>query len=263
MREIQSNTPAMNDERGVTYEYFLDYTKIEVNNFMENVNYLIEQGFINKTTNNRLTLSSKGNIFLDEKNAISLTELSSLVMKKAYDLYQRDNDNVSIQFNSMALAIMLGISNFQKVMMAVDGLYESGLVGKPSKTRSYANFLLSRKGIIFGENGCKESGAVQRLLNPSIILKDISGNVAINSNNVNQTAGNNNLSQYFRELESLINEKLYGKEKEDALIASATIAELSKAESPNKGLIQVFLNNLDKIPILIDIVNKLREALGY
>jgi len=38
---------------------------------------------------------------------------------------------------------------------------------------------------------------------------------------------------------------------------------LSKAQHPNRSLIHVFLNNLDKIPILIEIVSKIRSALGY
>ena len=263
MQEIQSNTPAMNDERGVTYEYFLDYTKMEVNSFMENVNYLIEQDLLNEIVDHRLTLSSKAKRYLNERNSIPLSELSSLLMKKVYELYKRNNEDVSTQFNSMTLAILLGISNYPKIVMIVDGLYKSGLIGKPAKTRYYANFLLSQEGIIYGENGCKETDAVQRTMTVPIIVKDISGNVAINSNNINQTVGDNNIAQCFRDLEYLINDKLSGKEKEDALIAAETIKELSKAQYPNKGLIHVFLSNLDKIPLLIEIVTKLKEALGY
>jgi predicted house-cleaning noncanonical NTP pyrophosphatase (MazG superfamily) len=263
MREIQSNTPAMNEERGVTYDYFLDYTKMEVNDFMNNLDSLIDNGLIHKMDNNRLTLSSKGKALLDEKNAISLTELSSLIIEKAYEIYQRGNENTSMQFNSMKLAIILGISKFDKVVMAIDELYEAELVGKPAKTRYYANFLLSRKGIIFGENGFKTPEKSSKPDSASIIVRDVSGNVAINSDNVNQTIIDKNVSQYFRELEHRINEYLCDKEKEDALVAVATVEELSKAQQPNRNLIQVFLNNLDKIPILIEIVSKIRSALGY
>jgi len=263
MREIQSNTPAMNEERGVTYDYFLDYTKMEVNDFMNNLDTLIDNGLINKMDNNRLTLSPKGKILLDENNAISLTELSSLIIEKAYEIYQRGNENTSMQFNSMKLAVILGISKFDKVVMAIDELYEAGLVGKPAKTRYYANFLLSRKGIILGENGFKMSEKSSKSDNASIIVRDVRGNVAINSDNVNQNIGAEDITQYFRELEGRINEYLYDKEKEDALVAAATVEELSKAQHPNRSLIEVFLNNLDKIPILIEIVSKIRSALGY
>jgi hypothetical protein len=263
MREIQSNTPAMSDERGVTYEYFLEYTKIEVNAFMENVNILIEQGLINKIADHRLTLSSKGKEYLGERNSIALSELSSLLMKKTYELYKRNNEDVSTQFNSMTLAILLGISNYQKIIMVVDELYKSGLIGKPAKTRYYANFLLSHDGIMYGENGSKKMDAVQRTTFTPIIVKDISGNVAINSENVTQSISTNDISQYCRDIERLIHENLTGKEKEDALIATATIEELSKAQQPNRGLIEVFLNNLDKIPILLSMVEKLKDALGF
>jgi hypothetical protein len=263
MREIQTNTPSMSAERGVTYEYFLEYSKIDVNDFMENVNWLKEQGLISEMANNRLTLSPQGNELLDKKNATPLAELPDQVWQKVYELYKRENENVTIQFNSVQLAMILGISNFQKMLMAIDELYESDLIGKPAKTRYSANFLLSRKGIIYKENGRKADHSFTDSKSHSIIVRDVKGNVAINSANVIQTINSNDISRYCWELKRLINETLSDKEKEDALTATATIEELSKAQNPNKGLIQVFLNNLDKIPVLIEIVEKIRAAFGF
>jgi hypothetical protein len=263
MREIQANTPSMSEERGVTYEYFLEYSKIDTNDFMENVNWLKEQGLISETTNNRLTLSPQGKELLDEQNAIPLAELSDRVWQKVYELYKRENENVAIQFNSVQLARILGISNFQKMLMAIDELYESDLIGKPAKTRYSANFLLSRKGIMYKENGRRNEHGFTDSKHQPIIVHDVKGNVAINSVNTIQTINGNDILQYCWELKRLINETLSDKEKEDALTATATIEELSKAKNPNKGLIQAFLNNLDKIPILIEIVEKIRAALGF
>ena len=202
-------------------------------------------------------------MLLDKRNAISLNDLSFQMMQKVYELYQRDNENPATQFNSVKLAMILGVSNYQKALMAIDGLYEYNLIEKPAKTRSAANFLLSRKGIMFGENGWQEQYGFTNLKPTSIIVRDVKGNVAINSNNAIQTISGNDIFHYCKELERLITENLSNKEKEDALIATATVEELSKTQNPNKGLIQVFLNNLDKIPILIEIVGKIRTALGF
>ena len=94
----------------------------------------------------------------------------------------------------------------------------------------------------------------------SIVVNNAGGNVAVNSDNVNQSIKTNELDMYFTVMEKLITENLTGYVKSNAINDLEMIRELSKVELPKTHLIQKLLDNLDKIPILFEITDRIR---GY
>lgn len=124
-------------------------------------------------------------------------------------------------------------------------------------TRFFISYFITNEGINFMENDNSEE---EKILISPVIINNRDGNVAVNSTNVRQSINSNDLMGYFAILEKLITENLRGDEKTNALINLEMVHELSKVDPPKKHLIQMVLDNLDKIPILFEIVNKIREC---
>jgi hypothetical protein len=190
----------------------------------------------------------------DKLNALKMNETAMLLLEKTYDIYRRAGCDSMFQFDGMFIGSIMGITNTSKIRTAIELLEGKGLINNPAFMSESVVYFISARGIDMIENGSDK----QEIGNP-IIINNEGGNVAVNSNNVRQTINKNELSEYFTTLEKLIKENLYEKEKETALIDLETIKELSKVDQPKIPLIQHILNNLDKFPILIETVNKIRE----
>lgn len=192
----------------------------------------------------------------EKLNELTVSETAKIILTKSYDFYKRAGYDSSIQLESATIGSVIGLNNFSKINSALEILEDEGLIKSPAVMRNNTIYLLSAKGI-----NMIESKPEKQLMNSggTIIVNNTDGNVAINSNNVNQTISANELQQYFGILEKLITENLKEQEKSDALNDLETVKELAKIEPPKTHLIQRILNNLDKLPILIEIVKKIRE----
>jgi hypothetical protein len=192
----------------------------------------------------------------EKLNALSLSETSNIILKKSYDFYRRAGHDSSIQLSSSIIGSVIGLNNISKINSAVEMLLDKGLIKNPAIMRDNTIYFLSAKGIDMIENEPEK----QAESGDYISLSNITGNVAIHSSHVNQTVNNNeSVAGYFEILEKLITENLKGKEKTDAIDDLETIKELAKVETPRKHLIQRVLNNLDKIPALFEIADKIRN----
>ena len=201
---------------------------------------------------------------LERLNALTMHETTKIVMEKLYDIYKRYDYDSTIQFHTVAIGGYIGISNTAKVNSAVEILKEQGYIGDLARMAGTTVFMLSARGINMIEKATgKYNDNDEQITQSPIIVNNSGGNVAINSPNAKQSVNNNQLLKYFEIMEKLIKENLKEDEKANALTNLETIQELSKVDPPNKPLIQTILNNLDKIPILFEIANKIREWFSY
>lgn len=193
--------------------------------------------------------------YFEKLNALPLNETARLILEKTYDIFKRADYDSTFQFDSSFIGSIIGITNISKIRSAVEMLNNKGLIDNPAIMTDNIIYFISAKGIDMIENEPKKQEA-----GSPIFINAPGGNVAVNSNNVKQNIKNNELTGYFTILEKLITENLKGDEKADALTNLETVKELTNVEHPNKTLIQKLLDNLDKIPILFDIVNRIRDC---
>jgi hypothetical protein len=193
--------------------------------------------------------------YLERLNSLTIRETAKLILEKSYDFYKRASYDSSLQLNSTTIGNVLGFNNIPKINSAIEMLEDEGFIKNPAFMLGNTIYFLSAKGINMIENKTEK----QTVNSSPIIINNESGNVAINSNNIKQNINTNRLDGYFELLEKLISENLQNKEKADAMADLEMVKELSNVENPKKHLIQRMLDNLDKIPILIEIVNKIRE----
>jgi len=193
--------------------------------------------------------------YFEKRNTLPLSETASQLLKKSYDIFKRAGYDSTFQFNSTFIGGIIGITNIQKIRSAIEMLNDKGLINNPAIMSDNIIYFISAKGVDMIENEPKKQET-----NGTFFINAPGGNVAVNSSDFKQNINNNELSGYLAILEKLINENLKEDEKTNALTNLETIKELTKVEPPNKPLIQMILNNLDKIPILFDIVNRIREC---
>jgi predicted transcriptional regulator len=194
--------------------------------------------------------------FFEKINALSLNETARLMLEKSYDIYKRAGYDSTFQFESAFIGGIIGITNISKIRSAIEMLDNKGLISNPAIMSDNIIYFISARGIDMIENEPKK----QETGSP-VFINAPGGNVAVNSSDFKQNINNNELSGYFAILEKLINENIKGHEKEGALNDLETIKELAKADSPNKSLIQRFLSNLGKLPVLLDIVKKVKDII--
>jgi hypothetical protein len=178
------------------------------------------------------------------------------MLEKSYDIYKRAGYDSTFQFESAFIGGIIGITNISKIRSAIEMLDNKGLISNPAIMSDNIIYFISARGIDMIENEPKK----QETGSP-VFINAPGGNVAVNSSDFKQNINNNELSGYFAILEKLINENIKGHEKEGALNDLETIKELAKADSPNKSLIQRFLSNLGKLPVLLDIVKKVKDII--
>lgn len=195
----------------------------------------------------------------EKHNTLTISETAKIILEKSYDFYKRSGYDGSIQLNSNMIGSVAGFNNIAKVQSAIELLQIDGYIKNPAVMLGNTIFFLSARGISKVENENKTEKK-QMDNNPVTVnyIDNKNGNVAINSNNVNQINSPIELEGYFEKLENLITENLNDKEKTDALEDLETVKELAKSKSPKKHLIQKILNNLDKIPILIEAVKQIK-----
>jgi hypothetical protein len=193
----------------------------------------------------------------EKLNELTVSETAKIILEKSYDLYKRGGYDNSIQLNSAMIGGVAGFNNVSKIQSAIELLEDAGYIKNPAVMSGNTIYFLSVRGISMIESKTENQTAK---INPvTVNINNKSGNVAINSSNVNQIINLNELSEYLERLEKLITDNLNDKEKKDALDDLETVKELAKSDTPKKHLIQKVLNNLDKIPILIEVVKQIKE----
>ena len=247
-------------ENGVGLKLLSQNTNIELNNIRKYIQEMKLQNIVST----RLNQTNAEEIYIypteqtiekfDKLNTLTLSETAMILLKKTYDIYKRANFDCYFQFDSAFIGSLVGFTNDTKVRSAIEMLAENGLINNPAVMLDNIIYFISAKGISMIENG-SDNYASQG----NVVVNNIGGNVAVNSNNVKQSIITNELEEYFAIMEKLINENLSGEMKSNAINDLDTIRELSKVEQPKKHLIQKLLDNLDKIPILLEIANKIRE----
>ena len=219
---------------------------------------------LQKAVNTRFDPAMEGEFYIlpteqtiikfDKLNALTINETAILLLEKSYDIYKRSNYDIYFQFESSLIGSIIGLTNEAKIFSAIELLNDKGLINNLTVMFGNIIYFISPKGIDMIENGIEKNTQ-----QGNVYVNNNGGNVAINSTRVNQSINNNELDGYFTILEKLITENLTGEIKSNAINDFETIKELTKVELPKKHLIQKLLDNLDKIPILLDIVNKIRE----
>ena len=196
--------------------------------------------------------------FFEKRNSLPLNETVRLLLEKSYDIYKRDNYNSMFQFDSTFIGSIIGINNIAKIKSAIELLNNKGLINNPAIMLDNIVYFISAGGIDMIESGSKKQET-----SSSVFINAPGGNVAVNSNDFKQSIKihNNDLPEYFAILEKLINENIKGNEKDNALNDLETIKELTKADPPNKNLIQRFLNNLGNFSFLLDIIKKVKDLI--
>jgi DNA-binding MarR family transcriptional regulator len=194
----------------------------------------------------------------EKHNTLTISETAEIVLEKSYDFYKRSGYDSSIQLSSNMIGIAAGFNNMEKVQSAIELLESKGYIKNPAVMLGNTIYFLSAKGISMIENKTDKKSVNSSPVTLNYI-DNKNGNVSINSNNVNQIINPIELAGYFEKLENLITENLKNKEKDDALDDLETVKELAKSTPQKKHLIQKVLNNLDKIPILIEVVKQIRE----
>jgi hypothetical protein len=189
----------------------------------------------------------------EKLNALTINETAMLLLEKTYSIYKRAGYDGMFQFDSAMIGRILGLTNTTKIVSAIEMLENKGMIKNTTVMMGNIIYFIAARGIDMVERGPEKQKV------GSNIIYNKGGNIAINSNHVNQSTNVNDLVEYFATLEKLITENLSGDEKTNALTNLETVQELSKVNPPKKHLIQTVLDNLDKIPILFEIVKKIRE----
>jgi predicted transcriptional regulator len=194
---------------------------------------------------------------LKKLNALTINEIATLLLKKSYEIYQRANYDSYFQFDSTFIGAIIGINNIPKIRSAIEMLNNRMLISNPAIMTDNIIYLISPEGIDMIENGDKKQMPAN-----SVIVNNIGGNVAVNSDNARQSVSNNELEGYFSTLEKLIEENLKDDVKSNALNDVELIRELVKVEPPKKPLIMKVLDRLEKIPVLIEIIKTIGGFIG-
>jgi hypothetical protein len=256
MYRINDNVPSMTGERGIVIDYLSSEASLEIEKLTQYLNDLSKENYVELIADKRVKLTTNGKEYLDKNSTFTLKQTSSQILHKTFEIYLREDYNDTIQFNSFLVGCCLGMANINKVNSAVKELIDIGYLKKLVMTRDFISYYITNEGINFIESDNSEE---EKIMISPVIINNRDGNVAINSTNVKQNINNNDLTGYFQILEKLITENMGSNQKPDALFTLEIIQELSKVDPPKKPLIQKLLDNLDKIPVLFEIVEKIRE----
>jgi hypothetical protein len=200
--------------------------------------------------------------YLEKMNSLTIHETAKIILEKSYDFYKRGEYDNSMQLDSSLIGSIAGFSNITKVQSVIELLEDEGYIKNPAIMHGNTIYFLSARGIGMIETKTENQTMSISPVTINNYIDNKNGNVAINSNNVEQIINYKELTGYLDKLEKLITENLIDKEKKDALDDLETMKELVKSDSPKKHLIQRMLNNLDKIPILIEVVKQIREFMN-
>ena len=163
----------------------------------------------------------------DKLNTLTINETAMLLLEKTYDIYRRAGFDSMFQFDSALIGSIIGFTNTSKIRSSIEMLNSKGMINNPAIMSDTIIYFISARGIDMIER------VPEKQKTGDNIIFNNGGNVAVNSNNVNQSISKNELHEYFATLERLIKENLNGKEKTNALNDLETITELSKVDQPN------------------------------
>ena len=250
-------------ENGVRIEALARAVKIDVIELKKFVNELKQKNAVDWTFQ-----SVRGGEFyikqteqtiekLEKNNATTINETAVLLLKKTYDIYKRAGYDSTFQFDSTFIGAIIGFSSIPKIRSAIEMLEDKGLINEPAIMSGNIIYHISVKGI-----DMIEKEPEKQIAGNNYYINSPGGNIAINSPNANQSISSNELEGYLALMEKLINENLRGADKTNSINDLEILKELIKSNQPKKNLIQRVLENLDKIPALIGIVQKIREAIG-
>lgn len=206
-------------------------------------------------------LTQAGLDYLQSNENKTLYETAMLVLQKTYEWYIRNNYVMDTQEDSRIVSYSLGINNHEKVRNAINMFIENGLLRKWVVMRDFTSFCITIAGVNFMEQKNEEESKKEQSAN-QIVINGNSGNIAIGSENVAQSVNANELNQAFERLENLINEKLEGVQKQEALDEVEMSKELSNSQHPKWNLVKKAIGRLGVIPALCESVKTIMDLIN-